>query len=58
VSLSASDQDSRVALGALPALELFGIEPPVSIVLSTSGIQLWFLALAVLFLWRALRRQA
>ncbi len=58
MSLSASDQDSRVALGALPALELFGIEPPVSIVLSTSGIQLWFLALAVLFLWRALRRQA
>lgn len=58
MSLSASDQNSRVALGALPALELFGIEPPVSIVLSTSGIQLWFLALAVLFLWRALRRQA
>ncbi len=56
--LSASDQDSRVALGALPALELFGIEPPVSIALSTAGIQLWFLALAALFLWRVLRRQA
>ena len=42
-------------LVALPALELFGIAPPVSIVLSTTGIQLWFMALGSLFLWRALR---
>lgn len=45
-------------LVALPALELFGIAPPVSIVLSTTGIQLWFMALGLLFLWRALRRTA
>ena len=45
-------------LVALPALELFGIAPPVSIVLSTTAIQLWFMALGVLFLWRALRRPA
>jgi hypothetical protein len=45
-------------LVALPALELFGIAPPVSIVLSTTGIQLWFMALGLLFLWRALRRPA
>ncbi|MCA6223575.1 MAG: DUF4386 family protein, partial [Phenylobacterium sp.] len=32
-------------LVALPGLELFGIAPPVSIVLSTTGIQLWFMAL-------------
>jgi len=43
---------------ALPALELFGIAPPVSIVISTTGIQLWFLALGLLLLWRALRRPA
>jgi hypothetical protein len=43
---------------ALPALELFGIAPPVSIVLSTTGLQLWFMALGLLFLWRALRRPA
>ncbi|MFO0438338.1 MAG: DUF4386 family protein [Phenylobacterium sp.] len=43
------------ALVALPGLELFGIAPPVSIVLSTTGIQLWFMALGVLFLWRGLR---
>ena len=43
---------------ALPALELFGIAPPVSIVISTTGIQLWFLALGLLLLWRALRRSA
>ena len=43
---------------ALPALELFGIAPPVSIVLSTTGLQLWFMALGLLFLWRALRRTA
>jgi hypothetical protein len=43
-------------LVALPALEVFGITPPVSIVLSTTGIQLWFMALGLLFLWRALRR--
>ena len=43
-------------LVALPALELFGIAPPVSIVLSTTAIQLWFMALGALFLWRALRR--
>lgn len=45
-------------LVALPALELFGIEPPVSIVLSTTGIQLWFMALGALFLWRGIRRAA
>jgi hypothetical protein len=45
-------------LVALPALELFGIAPPVSIVISTTGIQLWFMALGLLFLWRALRRTA
>lgn len=47
---------SGLAVGvvvALPALELFGIAPPVSIVVSTTGIQLWFMALGVLFLWRA-----
>jgi hypothetical protein len=43
---------------ALPGLELFGIAPPVSIVLSTSGIQFWFMALGLLFMWRALRRTA
>ena len=41
---------------ALPALELFGITPPVSIVVSTTAIQLWFMALGLLFLWRAWRR--
>ncbi len=45
-------------LVASPALELFGIAPPVSIVISTTGIQLWFLALGLLLLWRALRRPA
>ena len=45
-------------LVAVPALELFGIAPPVSIVISTTGIQLWFMALGLLFLWRALRRTA
>jgi len=40
----------------LPALELFGITPPISIVLSTTAIQLWFMALGLLFLWRAWRR--
>jgi hypothetical protein len=45
-------------LVAMPALELFGIEPPLSIVLSTTGIQLWFMALGILCLWRALRRSA
>jgi hypothetical protein len=40
-------------LVALPGLELFGIAPPVSIVVSTTGIQLWFMALGLLFLWRA-----
>jgi hypothetical protein len=43
-------------LVALPALELFGMTPPVSIVVSTTAIQLWFMALGGLFLWRALRR--
>lgn len=43
-------------LVALPALELFGITPPISIVLSTTAIQLWFMALGLLFLWRAWRR--
>jgi hypothetical protein len=43
---------------ALPALELFGIAPPVSIVVSTTGIQLWFMALGLLFLWRAWRQPA
>jgi hypothetical protein len=38
---------------ALPALELFGISPPISIVVSTTAIQLWFMALGALFLWRA-----
>jgi hypothetical protein len=42
----------------VPALELFGIAPPVSIVVSTTAIQLWFMALGGLFLWRALRRPA
>lgn len=41
------------ALVALPGLELFGTTPPVSIVLSTTGIQLWFMALGGLFVWRA-----
>jgi hypothetical protein len=45
-------------LVAFPALELFGIEPPISIVLSTTGIQLWFMALGALFLWRGIRRAA
>jgi len=45
-------------LVASPALKLFGIAPPVSIVISTTGIQLWFLALGLLFMWRALRRPA
>jgi hypothetical protein len=45
-------------LVALPGLELFGVTPPVSIVLSTTGIQLWFMALGLLFLWRGLRRAA
>jgi len=45
-------------LVAFPGLELFGIAPPVSIVLSTTGIQLWFMALGLLFLWRALRKTA
>jgi len=52
---------SGLAVGgvvALPALELFGIAPPVSIVVSTTAIQLWFMALGFLFLWRALRRPA
>lgn len=50
---------SGLAVGvlvALPALELFGITPPVSIVVSTTGIQLWFMALGLLFLWRAWHR--
>lgn len=45
-------------LVAMPALELFGITPPVSIVLSTTAIQLWFMALGFLFLWRARRSPA
>jgi hypothetical protein len=45
-------------LVALPGLELFGIAPPVSIVLSTTGIQLWFMALGLLCLWRARHRTA
>ena len=45
-------------LVSFPGLELFGIAPPVSIVLSTTGIQLWFMALGLLFLWRALRKTA
>jgi hypothetical protein len=45
-------------LVALPGLELFGLAPPVSIVLSTTGIQLWFMSLGALFLWRGLRRPA
>jgi hypothetical protein len=43
---------------AMPALELLGIAPPVSIVLSTTAIQLWFMALGGLFLWRAWRQPA
>lgn len=43
---------------ALPALELFGIAPPISIVVSTTAIQLWFMALGALVLWRALRGSA
>lgn len=46
------------SLVAVPALELFGIAPPVSIAVSTTGIQLWFMALGSFFLWRALRRSA
>jgi hypothetical protein len=46
------------ALVALPGLELFGIAPPVSIAISTMGIQIWFMALGLLFLWRGLRRAA
>jgi hypothetical protein len=42
----------------MPGLELLGIAPPVSIVLSTTGIQLWFMALGLLFLTRAARRPA
>lgn len=45
-------------LVALPSLELVGIAPPVSIVLSTTGIQLWFMALGLLFLWRGVRTMA
>ena len=45
-------------LVAMPALELLGITPPISIVVSTTAIQLWFMALGLLFLWRALRRSA
>lgn len=45
-------------LVAMPVLELFGITPPVSIVVSTTAIQLWFMALGLLFVWRALRRSA
>jgi hypothetical protein len=45
-------------LVAMPALELLGIAPPVSIMLSTTAIQLWFMALGVLFLWRAWRQPA
>ena len=45
-------------LVAMPALELFGITPPISIVVSTTAIQLWFMALGLLFLWSALRRSA
>jgi hypothetical protein len=43
-------------LVASPALEVIGITPPVSIFLSTTGIQVWFMALGLVFLWRALRR--
>ena len=61
-SEAGSPTDRKLAwtgvLLALPALELFGIAPPVSIVISTTGIQLWFLALGLLLLWRALRRPA
>jgi hypothetical protein len=42
------------SLVALPALKLFGISPPVSIALSATGIQLWGMALGLLFLWLAL----
>jgi hypothetical protein len=45
-------------LVAMPGLDLFGIAPPVSIVLSTTGLQLWFMALGLLFVLRALRRPA
>jgi hypothetical protein len=45
-------------LVAMPALELLGIAPPVSIMLSTTAIQLWFMALGGLFLWRAWRQPA
>ena len=45
-------------LVAMPALELFGITTPISIVVSTTAIQLWFMALGLLFLWRALRWSA
>jgi hypothetical protein len=45
-------------LVAVPFMELFGVTPPVSIVVSTTGIQLWFIALGLLFLWRAFRRSA
>jgi hypothetical protein len=45
-------------LVAMPGLELLGIAPPVSIVLSTTGVQLWFMALGLLFLRRAARRPA
>jgi len=43
---------------ALSGLEPLGIAPPISIVLSTTGIQLWFMALGLLCLWRGLRRPA
>jgi hypothetical protein len=43
---------------ALPVLELFGVAPPVSIVVSTTAIQLWFMALGVLFLWLWRSREA
>lgn len=39
-------------LVAAPALELFGITSPVSIVVSTTAIQLWFMSLGLLLLWR------
>ena len=45
-------------LVAFPSLELLGIAPPVSIVLSTTGIQLWFMALGLLFLWRGVHKAA
>jgi len=40
---------------AFPSLELVGIAPPVFIVLSTTGIQLWFMALGLLLPWRGVR---